>query len=472
MTVTPTIPDVMPHQWQAIDVIIEREALLVRHGTGLGKTRVAIEAIDILVGAGDVPILHVVPNSLIEQTVEEYEQWLGRAWRLKHVLVMDGSTSIQKRAEYLSNTGGGITKHETVYLLSTESLSYPKIREGLRKRQWAATFIDEGSRFRNYSQRTRTLQVIGQRSKSRYVFSGNIMPRNPADVWYIMNFLVPGLFGTRNIQTFKTEYCVLGGYTGTAAIGIRPDRIQQLKRIIDAHAIHAELSDVRTMPLRTLSVRRVNLKSGLQTEVYSQMREELRVWIQSLTEAEFKAEASTYSVRLTRLLEIASGFARNVEGEIRLFGSQKTDEMIELLLEDPDKPTVLWYWWTPELAIIEGSLAKEGIPFITFKKAGDGSRDRFMRGEANVYISQLAKGAYGLNLTRATRMIYHSLTWDLDALMQSQERNNRLTTTADHLEIEHLVVRNTVDEYVRQKLVGKAGMSRQLTRSDALAMLK
>lgn len=470
MTVAPSIPDPMAHQWEAINEIVEREALLIRHGTGMGKTRVAVEAVSILVGAGDVPIIHVVPNSLIEQTVEEYEAWLGMGWVANHLCVLDGKIKIASRAEAL----GGYSKlfNADVYLISTESLSYKEIREGIRRRRWAAAFIDEGSRYRNYSARTRTLQVLGQRAKSRYVFSGNIMPRNPADVWYIMNFLVPKIFGTSSIQTFKTEYCLLGGYTGMQPIGIRPDRIEKLKSLIDAHAIHAELSDVRSMPLRTLSVRRVNLKSGLQTEVYTQMRDELRAWILSLTEAEFITEASTYSVRLTRLLEIAAGFARNVDQETRLFGSQKTDEMIELLIEEPDTPTVIWYWWTPELHIIEAALAKEGIPFITFKKAGDGSRDRFMRGEANVYISQLAKGAYGLNLTRAIRMIYHSLTWDLDSYMQSQERNLRLTTTADHLEIEHLVVRGTVDEYVRQKLVSKAGISRQLTRSDALKMLR
>jgi SNF2 family DNA or RNA helicase len=146
--------------------------------------------------------------------------------------------------------------------------------------------------------------------------------------------------------------------------------------------------------------------------------------------------------------------------------------MLDMLQDTPDQPTIIWYWWTPELKLIEAKLASAGLPFITFTKAGDGSRDRFMRGEANIYISQLAKGAYGLNLTRATRMIYHSLPWDLDAYLQSQERNMRLTTTADHLEIEHLVVKGTVDEYVRQKLLAKAGISRALSKSDALAMLK
>jgi len=64
------------------------------------------------------------------------------------------------------------------------------------------------------------------------------------------------------------------------------------------------------------------------------------------------------------------------------------------------------------------------------------------------------------------------LPWDLDVYSQSQERNMRLTTTASSLEIVHLLIRGSVDEYVRNRLLDKAGMSRQLSRSQALEMLK
>jgi SNF2 family DNA or RNA helicase len=101
-----------------------------------------------------------------------------------------------------------------------------------------------------------------------------------------------------------------------------------------------------------------------------------------------------------------------------------------------------------------------------------GAVDAFMSGGVNVIVSQLAKGGYGLNLTRATRMIYHSLPWSLDVYLQSQERNVRLTTTAKHLEVVHLTTRDSVDEYVRNKLLNRADLSRQITRSMALELLR
>ncbi len=48
----------------------------------------------------------------------------------------------------------------------------------------------------------------------------------------------------------------------------------------------------------------------------------------------------------------------------------------------------------------------------------------------------------------------------------------RLTTTADHLEIVHLVVKNSVDEYVRNRLLEKADISATLSRSTALKLLR
>jgi hypothetical protein len=124
----------------------------------------------------------------------------------------------------------------------------------------------------------------------------------------------------------------------------------------------------------------------------------------------------------------------------------------------------------PNWTSIHAGLARHGFAYSVF---GDkGAVDRFMSGDVNIIVAQLGKGAYGLNLTRATRMIYHSLPWDLDIYSQSQERNMRLTTTADYLEIVHLIVAGSVDGYVRNRLLEKADISATLSRSQALAILR
>lgn len=461
--VLPALPPPAEHQDRAIDRVVTTESVLVEYGTGTGKTRIIVEVCKILVEMGDTPILIVVPNSLLEQTWEEFEKWAGLDWTAKNVDMLDRTYTIYQRREKLKRG------RARIMLLSHESLSYPLIREGLKSRTWAAVLVDEASRFRNHSKRTISLRTLGNHATTRYAFTGNLTVRNPADSWYVMNWLKPGLFGTTKRETFITEFCLLGGYMGNQPIGIRPDRLVRFRAILDANRIGCELRDVRDLPARIMTVRRVDFNAR-QHKAYEQMRKELRADIERLTAADFVTQASTYAVRLLRLQEIASGFGRNVEGEVEYLPSPKTVEMIEAILADPEPPTVIWYWFKPELEVIKANLAKAGLEFTVFGDANAVSD--FMSGKVNIFVSQMAKGGYGLNLTRATRMIYHSLPWDLDVLTQSQERNVRLNTTATSLEIVHMMVRGSVDEYVRNKLLDKADMSRMLSRSQALEMLK
>jgi SNF2 family DNA or RNA helicase len=442
---------------------MDNQRLLVEYGTGTGKTRIAIESIKALVVSGELPVLVIVPNAVMEQTEEEFEAWAGPEWTTKNVHFLDQTMTIYMRREALKRG------RANVYVISTEALSYGLIREGATARKWAAAFIDEASRFRNYSKRTRTLQAIGKQADARYAMTGNLMVRSPEDVWYVSNWLEPGVWGMTDKKLFKNTYCIFGGYNGDQCIGLRPDKADEFKRIMDSLRIQCELADIRDMPERVLSVRRVNMH-GDQHKAYEQMRTELEVEIERLTEQSFRSSASTYAVRLLRLQEICAGFSRNVDGEIARLASPKTSELLDLLDDSPAIPTVVWYWWRPELDIIRAGLTKQRIPYTVFGQPG--AIDSFMKGDTNLFISQLQKGGYGLNLTRAERMIYHSLPWDLDVYSQSQERNMRLTTTAERLEIVHLVVRHSVDEYVRQRLLAKADISSTLSRSMALAILR
>lgn len=451
------------HQDRAINDALKRTSLLVEYGTGVGKTRIYVELIEALVLSGEVPVLVAVPNSLIEQTTEEFGKWLDPAWIDKHLLVLDGGNSIEERGQLLRYG------KQAVYILSHEAMSYPQIRAAIGSRRWAASVVDEASRFRNYSNRTKALTLLGSRSGSRYAFTGNLAPRSPADVWYVMNYLDPGLFGTRNIQTFKEEYCILGGFENRQAIALRPDKIRQFRAVMDAHRISCQLSDVRDLPPRVLHVSRVTMPPVARA-AYRELQDTLRLEIERIDDETFTSLVKTYATRLQRLQEICAGFARNIDGEVVGLPCAKTAALLDLLEDEPDTPTIIWAWWKPEIGSIQASLRKNKIGFATFGEPG--AVERFMSGLTNILVSQVARGGYGLNLTRATRMVFHSLPWSLDLYMQSQERNLRLTTTADRLEIIHLVTRDSVDEYVRRKLVEHAGISGQITKSQALDLLK
>lgn len=457
----------LPHQQFAVEQLCNLEWLLVEYGTGTGKTRCITDTCKILVEVGDVPIIVAPPNSLMEQTYQQFQKWCGKAWTREHVNMLDSRYNIYRRREELKRGNSAI------YLLSHESFSYKEIREGIYYRQWAAAFIDEASRFRNYSKRTQTLKALGSRAASRYAFTGNLMVRVPTDVFYVMDFLSPGIFGTRNVHTFRNTYCLLGGYMGNVPVGIAPHMKDHLLAIMDANRIKCELRDIRELPPRELRVYKVEMPKA-QREAYAQMRDELKVEIERVSEPEFQSEVRTYAARLQRLQEIAAGFARNLDKDVVFLPSPKTSEAIEIIQDSTHVPTIVWYWWIPEKDRIITEFTKHKIPYSLLGQPG--AVDDFMSGRTNVFLAQLAKGGYGLNLPRAMREIYHSLPWDLDVYTQSQERNMRLDTVLQEgiecMEIIHIVCHGSADEYVRYKLLDRAGISSQLSRSQALELLR
>lgn len=458
------LPPAGSHQVRGVDEIMARESVLVEYGTGTGKTRIIAESVEAIIAAGEVPILILVPNSLIEQTTDELRLWLGEAWVERYLMVLSGGYTIDQRRQQIKYA------KRAVYLLSHEAMSFPLIKEALLARRWAAVFLDEASRFRNYSNRTKALAALGKKAATRYGFTGNLAPRVPSDVWYVMNWIRPGLFGTTNRGVFTNTYCLLGGYEGRQPIGLRPDKLREFRAIMDQHRITCDLRDIRTLPPRVLHVHYTNMPDKTR-QAYVTLQETLRLEVERVDDATFTSQVRTYATRLQRLQEITSGFARNIEGDVVYLPSSKTTAMLELLDDEPDKPTIIWGWWRPELDFITAALVKRRIPHVVFG-ADPEAVERFMRGEVNVFVSQLARGGYGLNLTRAERMVYHSLPWSLDVYLQSQERNMRLTTTADRLEIVHLTTRHSVDEYVRSRLLERADVSSQLTRSQALELLR
>jgi len=305
---------------------------------------------------------------------------------------------------------------------------------------------------------------------SKYAFSGNLAPRTPADVWYVSQWLSPGLFGTSNRQHFVTANFLLGGFEGRQVMGLRPDRQREFLRRLDSVRIKCDLADIRDMPPRVLHHHLTNMPDKAR-RAYKELQDTLSLELARIDDETFKSRVRTYATRLQRLQEIGAGFARNVDHEVVTLPCAKTQLLLDLLEDEPDRPTIIWGWWVPEMEQISRALDKAHLPHAMFGREKD-AVDQFMSGRKNVFVSQLARGGYGLNLTRATRMIYHSLPWSLDVYLQSQERNMRLTTTAPSLEVVHLSNRNSVDLYVRARLLERADISSQLTRSKALELLR
>lgn len=456
--VVSSLPPLAAHQVRAIEHVKEHGSVFLRYGRGVGKTRIFLEiAAHFLDQDAVEPVLLVVPNALIGQLLEELVHWIPELYN--RTVVLRGP--LADRALQIRNVSP-----DHLVVTSTESLSSGQVSTALARRAWSAILVDELSRFRSWSRRTRALQALGKRTRVRVGGSGNILVRSPMDLWYPLNWITPNLFNIRQKNSFLYEYCVVGGFTGREPIGLRPDRVQQLKDYIDSVSLECRLEDIQQMPERHIEIRRVPLHAEA-APVYARLHDELRLDIERASDADFALQIRSYTTRAQKLLEISAGFIKDIGVDDYVpLPSSKTAELIEML-EDDTEPTIVYVYWRREYEMVAEALKSKRIRFATQE-----TREKFLTGKANVILLSLSKGAWGLNLQRASRIIYHSLPWDLDMFEQSLDRNWRMTTTIkDNKEVVYLVTRSTVDERVLEVLRNKGRLTGSLNRSSLLTLL-
>jgi SNF2 family DNA or RNA helicase len=402
--------------------------------------------------------LILVPNSILTQFAQDSLRWL-QTGTLGRLSLLSGANTIKERVAAISKWTQGIL------LLSHESLQFKAVADALKKLRFTAVLVDEATRFRHgNTNRTRALLAISKRAKRFFLASGTPVVKNPLDIWLPMKMIDPKWCGITHKDLFVQEFCVTKeGYGGRPIpVDVRPEKKALLDSLLDRHRITCSLSDVRELPERLVSVRRVEL-SAEQRRAYNELKDTLALELKRTTDEAFSLEVQTYVARMLRLTEIAAGFARNIDGEVAYLKSSKTDELVELLQDST--PTIVWTWWRPEQLLVGSALKKADIPWTN-------DPQEFHHGRGQVLLMQMAKGGFGLNVLRAERMVYHSLCWDLETFLQSMERNNRLNTEHERLYVVHLIAAGTIDEKIHARLTDKAKMAGKLSRVDALSLLQ
>jgi SNF2 family DNA or RNA helicase len=118
--------------------------------------------------------------------------------------------------------------------------------------------------------------------------------------------------------------------------------------------------------------------------------------------------------------------------------------LLEEDLEDcRDEKLIIWAWYRHDLARIKDLLCKRKIPFVS---AGD--RDSAFRFEdspdCRVFVGQTKQGV-GITLNSATCMVYYSHGFDLEARLQSMDRNHRIGQTKPVL-VKDYICKGTIEE--------------------------
>jgi SNF2 family DNA or RNA helicase len=328
---------------------------------------------------------------------------------------------------------------------------------------------DESVRFKDRrSSRTKALLRMAHLATARAILSGAPVTKGVEDLYTQLRFLSPDILGHSMYETFAARYCVTQpAYRGaprgaTKIVGYR--NMSELTDRVAAHCFRVTKDECLDLPPKIYTTRTVPL-SDEQKEIYGRLRSALINDIEG-----HRVSVPNAAVRLMRLQQVTCGHVPIVdeEGNIIRIDSIKNNRVAAVMeiLEEDDAPTIIWARFRHDVMILQAALEEAGISCVTYtgatpQKDREGIVQRFQAGQARVFLGNPAAAGTGLNLQRASRMIYYSNSFNADYRWQSEDRAHRIGQRNSVLIID-LITPGTIDARVLKALRDRADIARMV----------
>lgn len=329
--------------------------------------------------------------------------------------------------------------------------------------------LDESQAIKNPQSQVAKASLL-LRAKHKLALSGTPVQNNTFDLYAQMNFLNPGLLGSR--EFFANEFA-------TPIDKFREEDItRQLRQLVYPFMLRRTKEQVaKDLPEKTETILYCEMGAE-QRKVYNAYRNTYKAQILGMID-ERGLERSAFHILqgLTRLRQICDAPSL-VQSEEPLHGhSIKADELIREINENVGNHKVLVFsQFLGMLAIIRKALEEAGLGYAYF----DGKSSASERAEAvqnfqtnencRVFLISLKAGGIGLNLTAADYVYLVDPWWNPAVEQQAIDRTHRIGQTKNIFAY-RLICKDTVEEKMLVLQERKRALAADLVADDN-AMLK
>jgi SWI/SNF-related matrix-associated actin-dependent regulator of chromatin subfamily A-like protein 1 len=443
----PPVP--LPHQIEGIEFLRNRSAAALFDEQGLGKSKQLIEAIaqDVEAGALDGTLV-ICPNSLKATWAEEIERHCSLTYAIF------GAGRKARRQAFRSLTA-------RFYIINYEAVASEIAPLGaLLRFKRMAVVLDESHRIKTPGARvTRAVHSLRGEAAKRIILTGTPVANTPEDLWSQFYFLDGG---TAVGQSFD-DYCARFGDANRGFVGL-----EHLRERLAHIGLRRTKNHALSLPTKSVSRTGVRM-SGRQQVLYETLRDELVVWVRSLSGEEIEANAADVLARLVRLTQVASN-PRLLDASYSETPAKfaALDRLMAARRGAPAK-TIIWSSFVANVAELADRYQDLGaIPLhgeLSQDERDDGVA-RFKKDpSARVLVANPMVAREGLTLTVANLAVYVDRTFNLVDYLQSQDRIHRLSQERA-CEIVLLLAEDTVDEFIDFSLEQKMRLA-QFTQGDA-----
>jgi SNF2 family DNA or RNA helicase len=411
---------------------------------GLGKTVQALAFIQARRSQGERrPFLLVCPTSVVANWKKEAARFTPEcAVSIHHGVGRKKGQSLKAEAE----------AHAIV--ISTYSLAHRDL-EHLAAVSWAGVILDEAQNIKNpEAKQARAVRSLS--ADCRFALTGTPVENHVGDLWSIMEFLNPGLLGSR--EQFKRRFFI------PIQANRDPEAAAGLKRLTAPFILRRLKTDPRVIS---------DLPKKTEMKVWCTLtREQASLYKAVVNDAEEKLEAADGIQRrgvilatLTKLKQVLDHPAHFLKDNSRIEGrSGKLQRLTEMLAEvlENDERALIFSQFAEMGEILRVHLEAtfgEEAPFLhggVPRARRDAMVERFQSDARapHFFILSLKAGGTGLNLTRANHVFHYDRWWNPAVENQATDRVFRIGQKKN-VEVHAMLCSGTVEEHIDELIEKK-----------------
>ena len=431
--------ELMPFQKEGLAFLLGANRALLADEMGLGKT---VQALAYLAATAGFPALLVVPPHLVRNWTRETERFL----------VMEGGVRV--------HVIRGLTPYKLpeadVYII--HYLLLRGWKSVLPDAGWRTVIFDEMQELRRAgTEKYSAASLLSTACEHVIGLSGTPIYNNGGEIWNIVNILDFHFLG--DWESFTREWCY--GYNNN--IVAKPELLGEYLRTEGLMLRRTKAEVLSQLPPKRRLVMTVDSDEGVYRRLMEPVNQTLRL-MRGAADAN-ASQRALWEMEIERGERQATGIAK----------APAVAQFVRALLEGGEK-VLLFAHHHEVMDIYKRELKSFSPAFITGRETPamkERSVERFMTGHTDLCCISL-RAASGLNLQRATCVVFGELDWSPAVHSQAEDRAHRMGQT-DSILCYYLVSQGGSDQEMQDALGLKVsqfvGLMGDTPQSEADALL-
>lgn len=300
-----------PHKEQqllGVLKLLEMPAFLLADEVGVGKTKQCIDTSQLLFIRGDLDTCVVVTPGFARSTWADEDPLLGEVAKHAWDDIPNVIHEFHKHYTNIQFQPNALNWVVTNYEFIRRDPRYNQLDRLLKgRRVWL--IMDESWAIKGNSDQMRACGRLRRRRAERATcLNGTpLSDGKPEDLFYPMTILDPDILGTSSKTSFRSKYCIMGGYDGKKVVGHQ--NLDDFNARIAPFVLSRKTRDCwPDMPPMLDPVLIEARMSNDEWALYKSMRDDMVGWLGSSV-----STASQAIVKSLRLAQIASGYLGGLE---------------------------------------------------------------------------------------------------------------------------------------------------------------